>query len=145
MHPKLRRFIRFIREKIFLFLNILIDLGFSIVFYKIESEEKSIKMANLFKSLMTGLLNLVDMLKGICGKPCCNCCPFCSKKNPNEIDYETININLKKRMDELELTKKIKIKLRDEKNKESKDYTNTLRKYKAMEEMENEINKIIIN
>ena len=87
MHPKLRRFIRFIREKIFLILNILIDLGFSILFYKIESEEKSIKMANLFKSLMTGLLNLVDMLKGICGKPCCNCCPFCSKKNPNEIDY----------------------------------------------------------
>jgi hypothetical protein len=67
------------------------------------------------------------------------------QKNPNEIDYETININLKKRMDELELTKKIKIKLRDEKNKESKDYTNTLRKYKIMEEMENEINKIIIN
>ena len=48
-------------------------------------------------------------------------------------------------MDELELTKKIKIKLRDEKNKESEDYTNTLAKYKAMEEMENEINKIIIN
>ena len=145
MHPKLRRFIRFIREKIFLFLNILIDLGFSILFHKIESEEKSIKMANLFKSLMTGLLNLVDMLKGICGKPCCNCCPFCSKKKPNEIDYETININLKKRMDELELTKKIKIKLRDEKNKGSEDYTDALGKYKAMEEMENEINKIIIN
>ena len=48
-------------------------------------------------------------------------------------------------MDELELTKKIKIKLRDEKNKESKDYTNTLAKYKAMEKLENEINKIIIN
>lgn len=47
-------------------------------------------------------------------------------------------------MDELELTKKIKIKLRDE-NKKSIDYTNTLRKYKIMEEMENEINKIIIN
>jgi hypothetical protein len=102
-------------------------------------------MANLFKSLMTGLLNLVDMLKGICGKPCCNCFPFCSKKKPNEIDYETININLEKRMDELELTKKIKIKLRDEKNKESEDYTNTLAKYKAMEKLENEINKITIN
>ena len=48
-------------------------------------------------------------------------------------------------MDELELTKKIKIKLRGEKNKKSEDYTNTLAKYKAMEKLENEINKIIIN
>ena len=48
-------------------------------------------------------------------------------------------------MDELEITKKIKIKLRDEKNKGSEDYTDALDKYKAMEKMENEINKIIIN
>lgn len=146
MHPTFRRFIRFMQIRIFQCLNILIDLGFWIAFYKIESEEKGIKMANLLKSLMTGFLNLLDMLKGICGdKSCCNCCPCCSKKKDDEIDYETINIKLTERMNDLQLTKKIKIKLRDEKNKKSEDYANTLTKYKAMEKLENEINEIKIN
>ena len=67
------------------------------------------------------------------------------KKKDDEIDYETINIKLTERMNDLQLTKKIKIKLRDEKNKKSEDYANTLTKYKAMEKLENEINEIKIN
>ena len=91
MHPKLRKFIRFMQEKIFQFLNILIDLRCFFDYNNIESGEKSIKMASLFKSLMTGLLNLVDMLKELfCDSSCCNCCSCCSKKkaDENEIDYE---------------------------------------------------------
>ena len=146
MHPTIRRLIRFMQIRIFLFLNILIDLGFSIAFYKIESEEKSIKMENLLKSLMTLLLNSLDMLKGICGdKSCCNCCPCCSKKKDDEIDYETINVKLTERKKDLQLIKKIKLKLRDETKKDSQDYINTLSKYKDMEKLENEINEIIIN
>lgn len=67
------------------------------------------------------------------------------QKKDDEIDYETINIKLTERMNDLQLTKKIKIKLRDEKNKKSEDYANTLTKYKAMEKLENEINEIKIN
>ena len=119
MHPTFRRFIRFMQEKIFLCLNILIDLGFSIAFYKIESQEKSIKMASLCKSLMTGLLNLIDMLKGIWGdKFFCNCCQCCSKEKADEIGYETINIKLEERTKDLLLIKKIKLKLRDETKKD---------------------------
>ena len=134
------------QKKICLFLNIFIDLGFSIAFYKIESEEKSIKMENLLKSLMTLLLNSLDMLKDICGdKSCCNCCPCCSKKKDDEIDYETINVKLTERKKDLQLIKKIKLKLRDETKKDSQDYNNTLSKYREMEKLENEINEIIIN
>jgi len=63
MHSKLRKFIRFMQEKIFQCFNILIALRCSFDYNNIESEEKSIKMASLFQSLMTGLLNLV-----ICSK-----------------------------------------------------------------------------
>ena len=146
MHPTIRRLIRFMQIRIFLFLNILIDLGFSIVFYKIESEEKGIKIANLLKSLMTGFLNSLDILKDICGdKSCCNSCQCCSKKKDYEIGYETINIKLKERTKDLLLIKKIKLKLRDETKKDSQDYNNTLSKYREMEKLENEINEIIIN
>ena len=146
MHPTIRRLIRFMQIRIFLFLNILIDLGFSIAFYKIESEEKGIKIANLLKSLMTGFLNSLDMLKDICGdESCCNSCQCCSKKKDYEIGYETINIELEERTEDLLLIKKIKLKLRDETKKDSQDYNDALSKYKEMEKLENEINEIIIN
>ena len=124
MHSKLRKFIRFMHEKIFQCFNILIALRCSFDHNNIESEEKCIKMASLFQSLMTGLLNLVDMLKELfCDSSCCNCCSCCSKKkaDENEIDYETINIEIEKRTKDLLLQKKIKLKLLNETKKESQD------------------------
>ena len=83
MHPTLRRILRIMQEKIFQCLNILIDLGFSITFYNIQSEDERIKKASIFKFLATGLLNIADMFKDMCrNKSCCTCCPCCSKKNP---------------------------------------------------------------
>ena len=148
MHSKLRKFIRFMQEKIFQCFNILIALRCSFDYNNIESEEKSIKMASLFQSLMTGLLNLVDMLKELfCDSSFCNCCSCCSKKkaDENEIDYETINIEIEKRTKDLLLQKKIKLKLLNETKKDSQDYSNTLSEYKTMKNLENEINMIKIN
>ena len=67
------------------------------------------------------------------------------QKKDDEIDYETINVKLTERKKDLQLIKKIKLKLRDETKKDSQDYINTLSKYKDMEKLENEINEIIIN
>ena len=66
MNRKLRRIFRIMQEKIFQRLIILIDFVFSIVFYKIENKDESIKMASIFKFLTTGLLNIADMFKDIC-------------------------------------------------------------------------------
>lgn len=88
------------------------------------------------------------MLKELfCDSSCCNCCSCCSKKkaDENEIDYETINIEIEKRTKDLLLQKKIKLKLLNETKKDSQDYSNTLSEYKTMENLENEINMIKIN
>ena len=148
MNRKLRRIFRIMQEKIFQRLIILIDFVFSIVFYKIENKDESIKMASIFKFLTTGLLNIADMFKDICcDKSCCTCCSCCSKKKPEEVelDYEIINTEIDNRMKKLRLIKNIKLKLRDETNKNSQDYSETLKKYKIMLKLENDINMIKIN
>ena len=48
-------------------------------------------------------------------------------------------------MKKLRLIKDIKLKLRDETNKNSQDYSETLKKYKIMLKLENDINMIKIN
>ena len=148
MNRKLRRIFRIMQEKIFQRLIILIDFVFSIVFYKIENKDESIKMASIFKFLTTGLLNIADMFKDICcDKSCCTCCSCWSKKKPEEVelDYEIINTEIDNWMKKLRLIKDIKLKLRDETNKNSQDYSETLKKYKIMLKLENDINMIKIN
>ena len=145
MCPKLRRIFSIIRKKIYQFLSALVDIVFSIVFYNIEQMDKSVKLAIIFKLLMSALLNIVDIFQDIfydclC---CCCCCCCCNKKD--ELDYQTIEIELDKQIESLEFKKKIKKKLLGENNKQSKDYLKVLSKYKSIEDLEKGINEIKIN
>lgn len=144
MCPKLRRIFSIIRKKIYQFLSALVDIVFSIVFYNIEQMDKSVKLAIILKLLMSALLNIVDIFQDIfydCLYCCCCCC--CNKKD--ELDYQTIEIELDKQIESLEFKKKIKKKLSDEKDKQNVDYLRVLSKYKYIEKLEKEIIEIKIN
>ena len=145
MCPKLRRIFSIIRKKIYQFLSALVDIVFSIVFYNIEQMDKSVKLAIILKLLMSALLNIVDIFQDIfydclC---CCCCCCCCNKKD--ELDYQTIEIELDKQIESLEFKKKIKKKLSDEKDKQNVYYLKVLSKYKYIEKLEKEIIEIKIN
>ena len=74
MCSMLRRIFSIIRKKIYQFLNALVDIVFSIVFYNIEKMDKSIKLAIIFKLLMSGLLNIVKIFQDIfCDYLCYSC------------------------------------------------------------------------
>ncbi len=145
MCPKLRRIFSIIRKKIYQFLSALVDIVFSIVFYNIEQMDKSVKLAIIFKLLMSALLNIVDIFQDIFYDClfCCCCCCCCKKKD--ELDYQTIEIELDKQIESLEFKKKIKKKLSDEKDKQNVDYLRALSKYKSIESLEKEIIEIKIN
>ena len=108
MCPMLRRIFSIIRKKIYQFLNALVDIVFSIVFYNIEQMDKSVKLAIIFKLLMSALLNIVDIFQDIFYDClfCCCCCCCCKKKD--ELDYQTIEIELDKQIESLEFKKKSK-------------------------------------
>ena len=144
MCPKLRRIFSIIRKKIYQFLSALVDIVFSIVFYNIEQMDKSVKLAIIFKLLMSALLNIVDIFQDIFYDCLCCCCCCCCKKK-DELDYQTIEIELDKQIESLEFKKKIKKKLSDEKDKQNVYYLRVLSKYKYIEKLEKEIIEIKIN
>ena len=141
MCPMLRRIIR---KKIFQFLNVLVDIIFSIVFYMIEKMDKSVKLASIFKLLASVLLNIVDIFQNIfCD--CLHCCCCCCCKKKDELDYQTIEIELDDQIESLQLKKNIKKKISEEKDKQNENYIKALSKYKSIEKLEEEIIEIKIN
>ena len=145
MRSTLKRHGKAIYKNIYLSLNTLIDIMFSLFHLFTDKEEWSIKWATIFKFVATATINVFDIFKEIwfpCSCSCCSCC--CKKKVEEELEYdEIIEIN-NKQIKALQLEMKIKNKINSEKNKNNEQYCLARDQLSTIEKLKEENKKIII-
>ena len=145
MRSTLKRHGKAIYKNIYLSLNTLINIMFSLFHLFTDKEEWSIKWATIFKFVSTATINVFDIFKEIwfpCSCSCCSCC--CKKKVEEELEYdEIIEIN-NKQIKDLELEMKIKNKIKSEKNKNNEKYLLAKEQLSIIEKLKEENKNIII-
>ena len=145
MCSTLKRHGKAIYKNIYLSLNTLIDIMFSLFHLFTDEKELSIKWATIFKFVSTATINVFDIFKEIwfpCSCSCCSCC--CKKKVEEELEYdEIIEIN-KKKIKALQLEMKIKNKIKSEKNESNEQYLLVKKQLSTIEKLKEENKKIII-
>ena len=143
MCSTLKRHGKAIYKNIYLSLNTLIDIMFSLFHLFTDKEEWSIKWATIFKFVSTATINVFDIFKEIWFPCSCSCCSFCCE-NEEELDYdEIIEIN-NKQIKALELEMKIKNKIKSEKNKNNEKYLLAKEQLSIIEKLKEENKNIII-
>ena len=145
MCSTLKRHGKAIYKNIYLSLNTLINIMFSLFHLFTDKEEWSIKWATIFKFVSTATINVFDIFKEIwfpCSCSCCSCC--CKKKVEEELEYdEIIEIN-NKQIKALDLEMKIKNKIKSEKNKNNEKYLLAKEQLSIIEKLKEENKNIII-
>ena len=145
MCSTLKRHGKAIYKNIYLSLNTLIDIMFSLFHLFTDKEEWSIKWATIFKFVATATINVFDIFKETwfpCSCSCCSCC--CKKKVEEELEYdEIIEIN-KKKIKALQLEMKINNKIKSEKNESNEQYLLVKKQLSTIEKLKEENKNIII-
>ena len=148
MCSTLKKHWKAICKNIYLSLNTLIDILFSLFHLFTDKEEWSIKWATIFKFVSTATINVFDIFKELwfpCSCSCCSCC--CKKKveeEEEELEYdEIIEIN-NKQIKDLELEKKIKKKINGEKDKNNGQYKTVINQLSNIKRLKEENENIII-
>ena len=143
MRSTLKRHGKAIYKNIYLSLNTLIDIMFSLFYLFADKEELSIKWAAIFKFVSTATINAFDIFKEIWFPCSCSCCSCCCE-NEEELEYdEIIEIN-NKQIKALQLEMKIKNKIKSEKNKNNEKYLLAKEQLSTIEKLKEENKKIII-
>ena len=145
MCSTLKRHGKAIYKNIYLSLNTLIDIMFSLFHLFTDKEEWSIKWATIFKFVATATINVFDIFKETwfpCSCSCCSCC--CKKKVEEELEYdEIIEIN-KKKIKALQLEMKINNKIKSEKNESNEQYLLVKKQLSTIEKLKEKNKNIII-
>ena len=145
MCSTLKRHGKAIYKNIYLSLNTLIDIMFSLFHLFTDKEEWSIKWATIFKFVATATINVFDIFKETwfpCSCSCCSCC--CKKKVEEELEYdEIIEIN-KKQIKALELEMKINNKIKSEKDENNEQYLLVKKQLSTIEKLKEKNKNIII-
>ena len=145
MCSTLKRHGKAIYKNIYLSLNTLIDIMFSLFHLFTDKEEWSIKWATIFKFVSTATINVFDIFKELwfpCSCSCCSCC--CKKKVKEELEYdEIIEIN-NKQIKALELEMKMKNKINSEKDKNNEQYQTVKNQLSTIEKLKEENKNIVI-
>ena len=113
-----KRCLEILHEKLFRFLNILIDVIFGIFHYFMKREDWPIRYASVVKFISTGIFNALDAFQIRCR---CSCC---LKKSAQEdsIDDEKMEAELDEKFTKLQTKKEILQRL--EKNKKNPNFLN---------------------
>lgn len=145
MCSTLKKHWKAICKNIYLSLNALIDILFSLFHLLTDKEEWSIKWATIFKFVSTATINVFDIFKELwfpCSCSCCSCC--CKKKVKEELEYdEIIEIN-NKQIKALELEMKMKNKINSEKDKNNEQYQTVKNQLSTIEKLKEENKNIVI-
>ena len=126
-----------LREKLFRFLIILIDVSFGLFHFFMKKEDRPIRYASVFKFISTGVLNALDALQIKCR------CLCCIRKSAEEepIDDEKMAAKLDEKLSKLQSKKEILERL--EKKKTNPKYSEMISKVKTIEKLEKEIKEKI--
>ena len=145
MCSTLKKHRKAICTNIYLSLNALIDILFSLFHLLTDKEEWSIKWATIFKFVSTATINVFDIFKELwfpCSCSCCSCC--CKKKVKEELEYdEIIEIN-NKQIKALEFEMKMKNKINSEKDKNNEQYQTVKNQLSTIEKLKEENKNIVI-
>lgn len=145
MCSTLKKHRKAICKNIYLSLNALIDILFSLFHLLTDKEEWSIKWATIFKFVSTATINVFDIFKELwfpCSCSCCSCC--CKKKVKEELEYdEIIEIN-NKQIKALEFEMKMKNKINSEKDKNNEQYQTVKNQLSTIEKLKEENKNIVI-
>ena len=126
-----------LRQKIYKIINILIDLAFGIFHFFVKHENWYIRYANMVKFIATAFFNTLDIFQTLC-----RCCRRSEKK---PIDNGTINEVLDNQIENLQFERSVLIQIRDEPNKNTKEYQEIHSKAATIRKLKKEKNDINIS
>ena len=131
-------------KNIYLALNTLIDILFTLFHLWTDKEDLSIKWATIFEFSANTTINIIDIFKKL-WFPCSCCCNCCSKKKAEkELDYDEIIERNEQKIEDLELDIKILEKINSETNKSNEKYVLAKEQLIKIEELEQEKKRIKI-